>query len=627
MVVFAIVGVVTLPDYGATTDEPWRMLWSRGWWHALETGTVADYVEMPEREYYGVLYDLAGQASWILDRDWLGGDDEFLPRHALNLFAACVALLGVHRLAREVAGERVAWVAMLLLATSPRFYGSAFTNPKDIPFTAAALWSAWASVRLARAPSRGRCVTAAVLAGVCAAVRPFGVAMFFVAAAAVIVDGGRPFRRALVLRALAVIGGCYAVCFVLWPVLWVRPPWHLVTAALELTQHVHGSRSLFLGELYPFWDAPGAYVIVWLGVTLPLVVVVAAPLGIGGVVASALRRRPALPDAFAWALLVAWVVGPAVLPMLRRTTLYDTSRHLLFIVPPLCIFAALAWTRIAARSLALRPVVCGVVGLGVVATSVHCVRLHPYQTLYFNELVGGIEGAQGRFDVAHYSETYREGFEWLRDHHPGARVHVVGNGSAAASYFAWKYGLELNTTAFEFYLSEVRQGWEDTLPGDVVHTIAREGVPLLVVKRVVPMTAPTVAWVWRGPLDGDGPPLPPDRADGWIRGTSTDGRFAVDEVLHGGPGFIAIPLRSDADRRVTLLLCHYLALRVWLDDELVYRGAVVPFQYRGTEDFPSLNPLTVDVDPRTRWLIADLTHARQHWKFGVYAEEGAVAFE
>jgi hypothetical protein len=53
---------------------------------------------------------------------------------------------------------------------------------------------------------------------------------------------------------------------------------------------------------------------------------------------------------------------------------------------------------------------------------------------------------------------------------------------------------------------------------------------------------------------------------------------------------------------------------------------VVPFHYRGTEDFPSLHPLAIDVGPSTRWLIADLTHARQHWKFGVYAPRGSVAF-
>jgi hypothetical protein len=618
VLVFAVVGVLTLPDYGATTDEPWRLLWSRGWWRALETGTVSEYVEMPEREYYGILYDVSGEALWRLHRDWLGGTDEFLPRHALNLFAACVALLGVHRLAREVAGERVALIAMLLLATSPRFYGSAFTNPKDIPFTASALWAAWASVRLAKMPSRRTCVLAAVLAGLCAAVRPFGVMMFFVAAAAVLVQ--RPFDRRVVLRALAVIGLAYACCFVLWPVLWVRPPWHLVTAALELTQHVHGSRSLFMGELHPFWDAPSSYVIVWLGITLPLTVVLAAPIGLAGVIAAA-RRRPALNEAFGWALLVAWVVGPAILPMLRRTTLYDTSRHLLFLVPPLCIFAAVAWDRLASR---FRVPVTVALALGVVASAWHCVRLHPYPSLYFNELVGGIAGAQGRFDVAHYSETYREGFRWLRDNHPGARVHVVGNGSAAASYFAWKYDLKLNTTEFEFYLSEVRQGWEQTLPGDVVHTIAREGVPLLEIRRVVAMTRPTEAWVL--PESSEGPPLPPDERSGWIHGTSTDGRFAVDEVLHGEPGFIAIPLRADTDRRATLLLCYYLGLTVWIDGELVHRGDVVPFHYRGTEDFPSLHPLAIDVGPSTRWLIADLTHARQHWKFGVYAPRGSVAF-
>ena len=148
---------------------------------------------------------------------------------------------------------------------------------------------------------------------------------------------------------------------------------------------------------------------------------------------------------------------------------------------------------------------------------------------------------------------------------------------------------------------------------------------MLQIKRVARMTGPTVAWVLPTP-NTEEPPLPPDRREGWIRGTSADGRFAIDEILHGGPGYIAIPFSTEAARTVVLQLCHYLALRVWIDDDLVYEGKVVPFEYRGTEDFPSVHPLRIDVPPGQHWLIADVTHARQHWHFGVYAADADVTF-
>ena len=204
-------------------------------------------------------------------------------------------------------------------------------------------------------------------------------------------------------------------------------------------------------------------------------------------------------------------------------------------------------------------------------------------------------------------------------------MHVVGNGSANASYHAWKLGLRLNTPTFEFFLSEVRQGWEETLPGTVVHTIEREGVPLLEIRRVVPMTQPRVAFVRPGAVS-DGHPPSPDRDGGWIRIESQDGRFDVDSILHGEPGVIAIAFETKSPGPVSLFMCHYLGLTVWIDGERRYDRKTVPFEYRATEGFPSVNPLAFDVTPAMHWFVADVTRARQHWGFGLYAPQSMVGF-
>lgn len=614
------IGLTVAQDYGPTTDEPWRMLWSRGWMDALATGEIEAYTLMPERQYYGVLYDLMGRLAWLADHHWFGGTDEFRGRHVLNLFAAGLGLLGTHRLAKALGGGAVALLAMVFLATAPRFWGSACVNPKDIPFSAAAVWSAWACIRLVHEPTRRRLIIAGVLAGLCATIRPFGVVFYFVAASALIV--GRPSEsqsRTVALRVGAVLLIAYATTFATWPVLWVRPPWHLVTASMDLTRHVHGSRSLFMGELHPFWDAPSSYVVVWLGITLPVPVVLGFVATLGGLFWTTVRKRPTARTAFGWGLLVAWTVGPALVPVLKQTTLYDTSRHLLFMVPPICVLAAVGWVRVARLGTRARIVATGVVVLGVVESMTACARLHPYASLYFNPLVGGIDGARGRFDVAHYSETYREGFRWLRDEHPGAAVHIVGNGSALGSYLGWKHGLQLNADHFEFFLSEVRQGWESTLPGEVVRRIERDGVVLQEIRRVEPHTPVPVAYVraW----DSEIPPPPPTSTTdpSWTRIESHSGAFDLDRTLHGQPGFLAVRLSARTGTAVKLIWRYYLGLTVWSGNERVFQGSVVPFQYRGTENFPSVMPLEVPAGPDPTWILVDVSKTRQIWSFGIYA--------
>ena len=258
-----------------------------------------------------------------------------------------------------------------------------------------------------------------------------------------------------------------------------------------------------------------------------------------------------------------------------------------------------------------------VLGIGGAVRS--SVRLHPYASLHFNALVGGVSGARGSFDVAHYSETYREGFRWLQAEHPGAAVHIVGNGSALGSYFGWKYELGLNANRFEYFLSEVRQGWEKTLPGEVVHRIEREGVPLLEIRRVNPHTPAAVAYVrpWSG---AEPPPAPSGREDpDWTRIEAREGAFDLQAALGGEPGYVALRLSATEAGSVPLIWRYYLGLRVWSPGALEYEGEVVPFQYRGTENFPSVMPISVSVADEPTWILTDVSRTRQQWSFGVYA--------
>jgi hypothetical protein len=53
------------------------------------------------------------------------------------------------------------------------------------------------------------------------------------------------------------------------------------------------------------------------------------------------------------------------------------------------------------------------------------VRLHPYEAIYYNELVGGVRGAFRRFELDGWCLSYREAIETINAVAPqGARVGV-----------------------------------------------------------------------------------------------------------------------------------------------------------------------------------------------------------
>src|SRR5207249_6251388 len=69
-------------------------------------------------------------------------------RHLLNGLVGILGLIGCHKLARAVAGERAGFIAALFLLLTPNYYGQMFNNPKDIPFAVGIVWATYYMVRI-----------------------------------------------------------------------------------------------------------------------------------------------------------------------------------------------------------------------------------------------------------------------------------------------------------------------------------------------------------------------------------------------------------------------------------------------------------------------------------------------
>ena len=60
---------------------------------------------------------------------------------------------------------------------------------------------------------------------------------------------------------------------------------------------------------------------------------------------------------------------------------------------------------------------------------IEIVRLHPYQYVYYNQFVGGTEGAAGLYELDYWSISFREMLEYVNQHTPenGAVMSRYGN--------------------------------------------------------------------------------------------------------------------------------------------------------------------------------------------------------
>src|SRR5690606_13215433 len=231
--------LLTFRDYGITWDETWHLVYGD---HILEWFLTlgADRSALCYRIdfLYGGTFDLLGA---IVRR--LSPLSAFDTIHLLGALVGVLGLLGAWRLARRLGGPVAGLVAVVLLATTPVYYGHMFNNPKDLPFAVGYVWALDALcdvvLRLPRVPRRAW-VRFAVLAGLAMGVRIAGIRLLCYLGAVVLAlawlrlratgslsAGLRTLRRLGRPAAFAMLGA-WLVMLLPWP--WamldpVRRPW------------------------------------------------------------------------------------------------------------------------------------------------------------------------------------------------------------------------------------------------------------------------------------------------------------------------------------------------------------------------------------------------------------------
>ena len=280
----------------------------------------------------------------------------------------------------------------------------------------------------------------------------------------------------------ALIYAVIAVMFVhaAWPFLWMNPPGNYIESILTMSAFPWRGEVLFNGTLYAATDLPLSYLPVLFAIQLTEPVWILAVIGLGVSALGAEKRSGLL------VLFALWFVLPLSALTFRGSTIFDNFRHVLFTLPPVFLLAGAAFERISnVRVRAAVIVACllpGVIGIA---------SLHPYEYAYYNQFIGGMKGAQGRFELEYWLTSYREAAEYVNENaSPYAAIWVQGPGHLFTPYA--RPDLIINSwsgyqpvDAYEFAVVSYRfDEGETSYPNtEIAHTIMRENTVLTVIKK------------------------------------------------------------------------------------------------------------------------------------------------
>lgn len=358
--------------------------------------------------------------------------DVYLMRHLTIHLFFLICVFGGYILAFRLFKSRViASLAFILLAFHPRIYAHSFFNSKDLPFLSVTIL---VLLMAQLAFEKNKVIWYSLLGLACGyatSIRSMGVIFIPCIGLFLLADLLRGFADKSVAKAAALnmlmcaAGFCVAL-YVAWPYLWHDPIHRFVGSFQSLANIFSGGTVLFNGRVFPSEKLPLDYMPIWFSITMPELWLVCGLTGLLVVVASFAwypKQFLFVPEKKVLLLCVMCFSGPVIAMVAFHGVNIDDWRHLYFIYPSFVVLILFIVSKLLAGRFRMLMYVSAL--LQLTWTGWFMVRAHPFQQVYFNELVSHEkEYLRMHYDLEYWGCSYKEGLDFLVSHYKNDTLRI-----------------------------------------------------------------------------------------------------------------------------------------------------------------------------------------------------------
>ncbi len=370
-------------------------------------------------QYYGQSFD---NLVTILIR-WFNIEDIYGFRHIMSTIAGWLTIFITALFAVWIAGYGAGIIVLVLFAVSPTFLGHAQNNLKDVPFALGYIAGVFYMLKYICSDFTNRKKNSVLLVlsiAFCISIRAGGLVLicylffflflnwlfkYFTDQKMDLLEIRKKMVGAVIISVIA-----YFISIVLWPYALQNPfvnPWK---SYLVMLQFPDTFRQLFNGKVEWSDFMPWYYLPEYMAITIPVVVLT----GLTLFVLFAKRIFTSAKAFIFWTLLFI-VFFPVIFVIIEKSNIYSAWRQFLFIYPGIVLLASLGFYHLF-QFIKSKYLSWALIAL-IILLSINPLKfmiLNPeYSYIYYNQLVGGLKGAYGRFETDYYFVSLREASEWL----------------------------------------------------------------------------------------------------------------------------------------------------------------------------------------------------------------------
>lgn len=223
-----------------------------------------------------------------------------------------------------------------------------------------------------------------------------------------------------------------AALLVWWP-FWKDPVGKILELPYYFSHNTLNMTVFFLGKIYRSGvNIPWFYPWIYIFVTTPIGILFSF---LTGLVISLFKifKKNSI-----YGLILFWLFIPLSRFLDPKVSAIDGMRHFMEVVYPLSAIAGLGFYFIYQYIIKVTKNKNSgllVFSILIVTLLFNLIKFHPYQTSFYNGLIGGIKGAEGKFDIDCWGSPQKEAMLWLNKNAPAdTYINVVMAQSSAAMY-------------------------------------------------------------------------------------------------------------------------------------------------------------------------------------------------
>ena len=451
--------------------------------------------------YYGQSYD---NVVTILTR-WFNIDDVYGFRNLMSSLIGWLAIFITAIFAIWLKNYRTGLIVLFLFAVSPTFMGHAQNNLKDVPFAFAYIAGTFFTLKFLSGGSKTSIRDSLFLTlsiAFCISIRIGGLLLicylfffFLVYYFFKLFNEKKILINEISQKLFWIIGISFVALFlsiVLWPYALQNPITNILRSYRVMAHYPDTFRQIFEGKVEWSDYMPWYYLVKSMGITIPVVVLL-------GLITFIILIKKVLNDgkALLYGFIIFSIIFPILFVMLEKSNLYSSWRQFLFVYPGIVLLASIAFSTLF-ESIKKRNFLWVAVVI-VFIISFHPLKFmflnHRYDYMYYNQLVGGLNGAYSNYETDYYYVSQTEASEWLIDYLK--QNNITGPVKVKATYSVeWQFRNhpEIETSYFR-YEERSQSDWDYAIvvnryispyqlknkiwpPENAIHIIYADKVPI-----------------------------------------------------------------------------------------------------------------------------------------------------